>query len=498
MADTIMVAYSFNTDKPLKVTAELKAITELVQKTKCKIDPHTNASQQHLEDRISLLGKDILIFHFAGHAGGASIELNDDFSEGMILTDMKVFSEIIALDARSLRLVFLNGCSTEDQSTYLREQGVPVVISTTLPLDDNYAFDFAKLFYEKFFNKEISLDVQKAFDNTLRSFKAKEVTQLFSPNGVIKNEALLHPAKRGNFKIGPNTPSEIYRIDGDPAVLAQTFADWQAESPGQQANLVTDLEKTKPLSGGLSNDDCYLLCDRVDQADAFRKILRAKVQGVLPDPNFIFVNGHNSDGIPELLQRFHHYILPEICLGYNSRLDNLRFPDADFFDIPTDEKKPLLHLEEIYREQLMNKTGQKFGDNTLLLLCHKIYKPFWSNGLESLFQYYLNDYSTIMRQQIGERIIVLFFLIHTDKPDQKETLGHFTELYKKLKTAFPERVEYFDKLPLIEEGDLMEWHGDVFQTSLDTNDYPIESTGMYFSEASKYMKKIIADHKRNA
>jgi len=376
MADTIMVAYSFNQNKPLQVTAELKAITELVQKTRCKIDPLEKASQKQLEDRIVLLGRAILIFHFAGHAGGASIELNDGFSEEVFLTDMQVFSQIIAQDAHALRLVFLNGCSTEDQSAYLRAQGIPVVISTTLPLEDGYAFAFAKLFYDKLFNKETGLSLQKAFDNTLRSFKSKDITQLFDANGNIKNDTLLHPTKRGNFAITPNTPKEIYRIDGDPVVLGQTFAEWQIETLAQPANPITDLDKTKPVSGGLFLDDCYLLCDRKTQTDALRKILRGKVQGQYPEPNFIFGNGHNDDCIPELLLRFKKYVLPEICSGFNNRVDELNFPDADFFDLPGDEKKPMLHLQEIYREKLLNTSGQKFSDDTLFLICHKIFKPF--------------------------------------------------------------------------------------------------------------------------
>ena len=149
MADTIMVAYSFNEDNPLNVPKELRAITELVQQTKCKIDPLPKANQFQLENRFMLLKQDILIFHFAGHAGNASIELNDGFSEEMFFTDMKVFSEIIAADATALRLVFLNGCSTKDQSEYLRSQKVPAVISTTLPLDDIYALRFAHLFYSR-------------------------------------------------------------------------------------------------------------------------------------------------------------------------------------------------------------------------------------------------------------------------------------------------------------------------------------------------------------
>ena len=497
MADTIMVAYSFNQDKPLQVAAELKAIRELVQQTRCKIDPLEKASQQQLENRIVLLGKDILIFHFAGHAGGASVELNDGFSEKVFLTDMKVFSQILAADARALRLVFLNGCSTEDQSSYLRNQGIPVVISTTLPLDDAYAFSFAKLFYEKFFNKEANRSLQKAFHETLISFKALAVTQLFDANGQVKNEGLLNPAKRGNFAIDPDPSNEIYQIDGDAAVLAQTFAEWQIDVPAQQPSQVTDLGKTKPMSGGFFQDDCYLLCDREPQVRELSRILKQKVQGLYPEPNFIFVNGHNSDGIADLLQRIEKYLVPEVCPNFNSRIEGLKFPDADFFDLPDDQKKPLLHLQEIYREQLLNTTGQKFSDDTLFLICHKIYKPFWKNGIESLFRYYLKEYSATLRKEMSERIVVLFFLVHSGRPDQKETLEHFSKLYQTLKNEFSERVVYFDSLPLIEEGDLFGWHDEMFKSDLDTDEFPIEAPAMYFSTARKYMENVIDYHKRH-
>jgi hypothetical protein len=441
-----------------------------------------------------------MIFHFAGHAAGVSIELNDDFTAGVSMTDMKAFAKFIAKYAKSLKLVFLNGCSTIDQSEHLRNEGVPVVISTELALEDSYAFEFAQRFYEILFNKEKNLSVQSAFEDTIDSFKSMEKKQLFSETGDLKNAMLLHPNIRGNFQLLPNTPREIFRIDGDQKVRAQSFADWQQETPDTQPSHVTDLEKTIPVSGGLSIDDTYLLCDRSQQSETFGRILKGKVSGNLPDPNFIFVNGHKDDGIPELLQRFEKYVLPELCVGCNSRVTPLKFPDPEFFDIPGDEKKPLLHLEEIYRDQLLNKPGQKIGDNSLMIVCHKIYKPFWKDGVEDLFRFYLREYSSTMRTQIGERIIVLFFLVHTDRADQKETLANFTELYKRLKGEkdFEKRMEFFEKLPLIEEGDLLDWHDEVFHSTLDTDKYPIQSPEMYFMEASEYMLRIIADSKTNA
>lgn len=496
MADTIMVAYSFNQDNPLQVEAELGAIRALVQQTKCKIDPQENSNQQQIEDRLIKIGKDILIFHFAGHAGGASIELNDEFSPEMNFTDMKVFSQVIAKDASGLRLVFLNGCSTKEQSVYLRNQGVPAVISTTLPLDDVYALKFARRFYELFFKNERNLSLKEAFERALQSFNSLENMQFFTETGGLKNENLIHPAKRGSFVLPPDNSGEIYQLEGDTDVLNQTFAEWQSQVTDSDSKLL-DLDKVVPVNGGPKLDDAHLLCDRGSQVSLFHSILSKKAAGQLPQPHFIFINGHNSDGVSELLQRLDKYLLPAACGNCAHRLETLKFPDEAFFGIENDPQKPMLALEEIFQTQVVNNSAQGFGDNSLFVFCHKIYKPFWKNGIEALFRHYIGAYSNTL-QQISPRIVVLFLLVHSGKPEQKPMLKEFADMYRRLKTDFDQQMEYFENLPLIEEGDLFEWHDEVFQASWDVGEFPIEKSDMFYVEAMNYMKTVIAANKTNA
>lgn len=496
MADTIMVAYSFNQDNPLEVDAELKAIRELVQKTKCKIDPLPLANQQQIEERLMLLNKSILVFHFAGHAGGAAIELNDGFSDTVTFTDMKVFAETIAQDAGALRLVFLNGCSTKDQSEYLRNQGIPAVISTTLPLDDGYALEFARFFYRWFLSKELNLSLQSAFTKALKSFNSSDKTRFFTETGELKNQNLLHPAKRGNFILTQDDPREIYQLEGDAAVLGQTFDEWQSKAAETESKPL-DLDKAAPANGGPHFDDAYLLCDRGDQVNLFNRILVDKAAGKLPQPHFIFINGHNSDGVSELLLRLDKYVLPSVCGQFGHRLETLKFPDEAFFDLENDPKKPMLALEEIFQTQVVNKPGQGFGDNSLFVFCHKIYKPFWKEGIEALFRHYIGGYSNTLRQ-LSPRIVVLFLLVHSGKPEQKPMLTQFGDMYRRLKSDFNSQMEFFEALPLIEEGDLFEWHDEVFQTSWDTTEYPIEESDMFYLDAVRYMKKVITANKSNA
>src|SRR5687767_10018118 len=51
---------------------------------------------------------DIRLFHFSGHAGDASILMDDGR-----LSNLNIITNMIR-DAKSLKLVFLNGCATEE------------------------------------------------------------------------------------------------------------------------------------------------------------------------------------------------------------------------------------------------------------------------------------------------------------------------------------------------------------------------------------------------
>lgn len=82
----------------------------------------------------------VYLFHFGGHAGGRQL----------ILTGEKANSDGIAgmlAQQKNLKLVFLNGCSTKGQVRLLQELGVPAVIATSAPIDDERAVSFARQFY---------------------------------------------------------------------------------------------------------------------------------------------------------------------------------------------------------------------------------------------------------------------------------------------------------------------------------------------------------------
>lgn len=84
--------------------------------------------------------KRIVLFHYAGHADGQRLHLEDQGGDAAGIADQ------LAL-LPNLQLVFLNGCSTYAQVERLLSLGIKAVIATAVPISDTKAVEFAEQFY---------------------------------------------------------------------------------------------------------------------------------------------------------------------------------------------------------------------------------------------------------------------------------------------------------------------------------------------------------------
>lgn len=87
----------------------------------------------------------IILFHYAGHAE----------SDKLVATDGSAFAEGLAAllgNMPNLKLVILNGCSTQAQVEQLIKAGVPAVIGTSVPVRDDLAMEFSISFYRSLAN----------------------------------------------------------------------------------------------------------------------------------------------------------------------------------------------------------------------------------------------------------------------------------------------------------------------------------------------------------
>ena len=84
----------------------------------------------------------IHIFHYAGHANSEALSLQNATTFFKPLAE-----ELCARNPESLQLVFLNGCSTFGHVQTLFDLGVPAVIASSVPIDDQRAMHLATRFY---------------------------------------------------------------------------------------------------------------------------------------------------------------------------------------------------------------------------------------------------------------------------------------------------------------------------------------------------------------
>ncbi len=90
---------------------------------------------------ITLYRDELVLFVFSGHAGRDRLVLGDGAAQAGGLAQMLG-------QCPKLKLVFLNGCSTQGQVAQLLAAGVPVVIATSAPVSDRKATFFSIRFFE--------------------------------------------------------------------------------------------------------------------------------------------------------------------------------------------------------------------------------------------------------------------------------------------------------------------------------------------------------------
>jgi len=116
-----------------------------------------NMTREEMIEYLNKFKKNIIIFHYSGHADRDQLLLEDEStsSEGILAQ---------LAEAPNLKLIVLNGCSTYEQAKKLAAlKTAPVVVSTISKVGDHAATQFSIAFYQSLCN---------LFDSIERSFTA--------------------------------------------------------------------------------------------------------------------------------------------------------------------------------------------------------------------------------------------------------------------------------------------------------------------------------------
>ncbi|MCB9286963.1 MAG: CHAT domain-containing protein [Lewinellaceae bacterium] len=163
----IITAYANDQDTYLEMLQEEeKEIMDCL--SPCSFVEHVNipgATIDQIFDEFNNNLSRVGLFHYAGHAGGTHLHLEDTKANAKGLAGM-------IREHGCLPVVFLNGCSTENQVGLLLEAGVGVVVATKVDVDDEAALAFAKRFYKQLGRNH---SIEMAFNDAKNYLVAREL-----------------------------------------------------------------------------------------------------------------------------------------------------------------------------------------------------------------------------------------------------------------------------------------------------------------------------------
>jgi hypothetical protein len=155
----IVLAFANSTDTNQKhlqyLGDEIKALMALIGKNQdIEIHPIPKASISDIQLEIKNHKDRIVAFMYSGHAGQLQIETN-----GHAMSAIGLANELSA--CRDLKLVLLNGCSSDGHIPHLLSQKIPILITTEAPIEDKAATNFSATFWKEIIE---SNTVENAFE----------------------------------------------------------------------------------------------------------------------------------------------------------------------------------------------------------------------------------------------------------------------------------------------------------------------------------------------
>ena len=125
------------------------------------LEVQQGATIDRLFTLIGRYGNDLAVLHYGGHANGSALDLQAGDGSNAEAHGAGLAQLLGSLP--NLKLVFLNGCATQGHVEALLGAGVPAVIATSAPVEDDIALQFAKTFYGALADPAASRTIDFAF-----------------------------------------------------------------------------------------------------------------------------------------------------------------------------------------------------------------------------------------------------------------------------------------------------------------------------------------------
>ncbi|MFM5892876.1 MAG: CHAT domain-containing protein [Novosphingobium sp.] len=309
-APIILAAFANDPDRFLEsLQQESDAISDALRGRKdsgaINLEVQQGASIGRLFDLIGRYGNQLAVLHYGGHANGTALDLQAAGGTNAEAHGGGLAQLLGTLPA--LKLVFLNGCATQGHVEALLAAGVPAVIATSAPVEDDIALQFAREFYTALADPAASRTIDFAFTRAralVATAKGDGIS--FEKRGMsvgIDTPPVIGAAKWGLYAAAgkevafawslPDHSAANFVIDGAAPVTASEIATPSGNLVARQAAAVSELDaefrKRMELERQMSRDGT------VDE-----RLVREGIINAFPSPigeklRILFAGGQMGD-----------------------------------------------------------------------------------------------------------------------------------------------------------------------------------------------------------
>ena len=192
---------------PTELDGIRKALQKARQADLCEVVERANTTIDNIIDVFQEYQDRVAIFHYGGHAGSYELLLESASGTHQLAHSEGLVSFLVK--QKGLQLVFLNGCSSQQQAFDLLAAGVPAVVGTSQKIADDVATSLSVRFYSAF-----------AQGATIERAWAEAVDQVKIEKGSNNFRDLFGDDSAGD-QIADRFPWEIYFREG-----AEVVKDW--------------------------------------------------------------------------------------------------------------------------------------------------------------------------------------------------------------------------------------------------------------------------------
>lgn len=216
--DIFLLAFANNREKPLdtltdEYAALNKSLSPRVLRQHFLSWAISHATLDDIAYYLTLFRERLRLFQFSGHAGRDVLLTEEGKSRASGIAHLLG-------QCPNLKVVILNGCSTQGQVKLLHEQGIPLVIATSAPVEDTIATRFSQRLYQAL---ETGQSIADAFEMACGETLAQKEIQIYRDEiGLLKNEEPKGPVW-GIFSHPDHPEAKNWKFPTKPTAAANPY-----------------------------------------------------------------------------------------------------------------------------------------------------------------------------------------------------------------------------------------------------------------------------------